>query len=513
MDAASPRSWLVLIACIIVAMLNEISGAVLSLAMPETVRDIGATPAVAQLILLLGKLSLGALLLVGGALGDHFGRKQMILAGVAGVIAASILSAVAPSAWLLAAGRTLDGIGNALIGPLALAVCVLSFPSSMRARIVGLFLGLTSFGVLAGPLLAGFLIQLGSWRTGFIAPLALALLSGAAIALLVPGTRPDHRETPLDLGGMTFCAIGLTCLVLGFVLAANRGLLASRPLILIVIGVACLAAFAWWELHRAAEPLIDRRLLTSRQILAGLAAMLLMSLVLNGAALPFLYYEQRVEGSSPVAAVLRLAPLIVAALLMAPLAGRLVGRFGRKAVMIAGLLLVIAGAGIFTLVSAEAPYPLRLPLLILVGAGVMAVITPAADLVMASTNAERSGSAAALTAAVIQVGGAIGIGVITAAFVDTAKQSFLDQAMALGIAPEQANDFLRNLRLAVQGAALHEVPRLPEATLQLHTDLVAAYAHAVALGVDRGFAFAALLALVCIPILLLGARGSNRMSS
>ncbi len=504
MEPVPLKSWVILAACAVATMLNDISGAVLNLDLPSAARDLEASAGQGQLILLLGKLALGALLLAGGGLGDRFGRKTVILAGIGIVAAASVLSGLAPTARLMAAGRALDGIGNAMIGPLALALCVLIFPAEMRARVIGLFLGLAGTGVVVGPLLAGAMIQLGGWRLGFVPPLALSLLGGAALAALVPVPPVPARRPRLDLPGMALSAVGLTAVVLGFVLAGNQGWMHRVPLGLIVVGAAGLAVFAWWELRRAESPLVDSRLLVSREVLAAMLAGLLMSLVLNGTVFPLLYFMQRVQGSSPLGAVMRLLPLIAAALLAAPVAGDMAVRRGRRLVIAIGLLLVAAGSGLLIDLTPHSPYAEMLAGLVLIGAGAMTVITPGADLIMATTGRDQAGSAAALNAAVIQVGGAIGIGVIAAAFARAGEQSFLARMAELGYSAAQADTYMEMLREAVRETTLHQIPRLPEVSAQTQAVLMDAYARAAAAGVSRGFAIAGAVALATLPVVLLG---------
>lgn len=503
MNGVPVSSWLLLAACIAVALLNEVSGAVLTLAIPDAARDVGASPHGAQLILLAGKLSLGALMLAGGGVGDRFGRRPTMLAGIALVGVAALLSAFARSAGMLGAARTLDGAGNALVGPLALALAIAVFPETMRARIIGLFLGISGLGVALGPLMAGVLVQVGGWRLGFAAPLALALAGGSAIAAL---SRPDYsepRRPPWDPLGMLSCIFGLVALVLGFVQAGSQGWGSATALTLLAIGIAALGLFVWWEL-RAPVPLLDPALLRSREVVVALSAAVLAAMVLNGTVLPLLYFFQRVHGHGPVAAVIRLFPLILAAMMVAPAAGGLAERHGRRLVMAAGLVAVALGGGLMGTLTPATPYALIAGALVLVGGGVMAVITPAADLVMATTGPARSGSAAALNGAVMQVGGAIGIGVITNIFLSSAVASFAARMAARGYARADILEPARRLREVIRETTLQRVPLLPEIPPQMQHDMLEVYGQAFAAGVARSFLIAALLAVLALVIVLVG---------
>ncbi|MBC7953269.1 MAG: MFS transporter [Rhodospirillaceae bacterium] len=499
-------SWLILIACILVGLLNEVSASILNLSLPDAARDVGASPPIAQFILLVGKLTLGALLLAGGGLGDRFGQKRTLLVGTALVAIAAVLSIYARSAGMLGGARILDGIGNALVSPLALAICISVFPEQMRARIIGIFLGVSGLGIAIGPLIAGVLIQIGGWRVGFFAPLGLAVVSGVAIAVLVPRDAMRAERLSLDTVGMVLCVIGLTALVLGFVQAGREGWLSATTLVPGLGGLACLAGFAWWEITRARNPLLEPALLRSRNVIAALAAALLAAMVLNGTVIPLLYFFQRIHGDSPVMAVLRLLPLIVTAMAVAPVAGGLAERYGRRLVMTCGLVSIAVGSGVMAALTPQTGYGQMLVALVLIGGGVMAVLTPAADLVMATATGERSGAAAALNSAILQVGGAIGIGVITSLFLSQGLHSFFERMTALGYSREQIQEPARRLREIVRETALHQVPQLPDIPPQLQRDILDAYSQAFATGVARSFMLAAVLAVLAIFIVLFGMR-------
>ena len=139
--------WLLFLACVLIGLLNEVSGGVLAVALPRLKVDLGATELGAQLILTTAKLFLGALILAGGALGDVYGRKRMLLLGVAVVAIASVLSGIARSQGVLIAARALDGVGNAMLAPLALTIAVGGFADDQRARVVSLFAGFSALGL------------------------------------------------------------------------------------------------------------------------------------------------------------------------------------------------------------------------------------------------------------------------------------------------------------------------------------------------------------------------------
>ena len=492
MGVIPSSSWLLLAACILVGLLNEISGSVLILAMPNAAHDIGASREAAQFILLAGKLSLGALILAGGGVGDRFGRNRIMLLGIALVALAALLSAAARSAGMLVGARILDGVGNAMVGPLALALAIASFPKDMRARVIGLFLGISGAGVAIGPLAASFLVQWGGWRVGFAAPFILALLGGVAIAFLIGPQHAEPRRPPWDPVGMLLCIAGLVMLVLSFVLAG---------------ALAGLGTFAWWETSRAAVPLLDPALLRSREVLVALTTAVLAAIVLNGTLLPLFYFLQRVHGYGPVAAVIHILPLVLAAMAVAPMAGGMAERHGRRMVMLSGMVAMAAGAALMAMLTPATGYGMIAISLMLIGGGTMGAVTPAADLVMATSGAERSGSAAALNGAVMQIGGAIGIGFLTPTFLAKALQDFAARMVARGYSRDEVVEPARRLVDAVRESTLDKVPHLPDIPVQMQRDLVDAYAQAFATGVAHTYVVAGGVALVGCLLVLAGMRG------
>src|SRR5262245_17112062 len=179
----STRRWLAFTSCVLVALTNEVGGAVLSLSLQGAGAELHASTAGMQVVMTLSKLLFGAFLLLGGVLGDARGRRRVLVIGAGIIVASSLLAAFSSSIGQLAAARGLDGLGNAAVGPLALVIVMGLFPDDQRPRAIGLFLGLSALGVAAGPLVAGVVIQALGWRAGYAAPALVAGLGGLGVWL------------------------------------------------------------------------------------------------------------------------------------------------------------------------------------------------------------------------------------------------------------------------------------------------------------------------------------------
>src|SRR4051812_31072370 len=193
-DRAQAYRWYAFAACVIAGLSNEVSGGALSLSLRDAGSDLHATTAAMQFVMTLSKLLFGAFMLLGGLLGDTYGRRRVLVIGCAGIVAASTLAAFSTSVGQLAAARALDGLANAAVGPLTLALVIGLFPAAEGGRAIGLFLGLSALGIALGPLAAGAVIQGFGWRAGFVAPAVVGVIGGLGVWLFAPESRGVERR-------------------------------------------------------------------------------------------------------------------------------------------------------------------------------------------------------------------------------------------------------------------------------------------------------------------------------
>jgi MFS family permease len=453
-----------------------------------------------QLVMTLSKLLFGAFMLFGGLLGDTYGRRRVLVLGCLGVVGASALAGLSENAIMLAVARGLDGMANAAIGPLALALVIDIFPGE-NERSVGMFLGLSALGIAFGPLLAGLMVQSLGWRMGFAAPACVAVVGGLLVQLFAPESRVAERRR-LDGIGALVVAAALLALVFAVIGGSSTGWSNPRVLQALAVGAGAFVAFLWWE-RRVPDPLLNLTLFRSRALNAALVTGTLIALVIGGVILPLLYFYQNVEGLGPVPGVMRIVPLVLVAAGCAGPVGKLLARHGPRPVILGGLLAIAAGCAILALLQQTTPYPIVLLAIALIGAGDIAVITPVTDIVLKSVPADRSGSAAALNNAAMQVGGALGAAVLTSVFFAAARADYAARMLPTGLSVDKLRDITRAWRQSLADQASMGSKILPEG---LERQFEEAFNAAFTLGVARVFLVGACVALACLPLVLFGVK-------
>jgi EmrB/QacA subfamily drug resistance transporter len=363
---------------------------------------------------------LAGFILVGAALGDRFGRRRMMLIGLAAFTAGSATCALAPSAGVLIAGRTVQGVGAALLAPLAVPLISAAYPPERRGRALGIAAGVTGLATFAGPVVGGAVTQALGWQGIFW----LNVPVGLVLLLLVRGRVPESRgpRRRLDVRGTVLATGALVAASWGLVRAADAGWTASDVAAGLAVGVALTAAFLVAE-RTAAEPLVDVAFLRSRPFGAVSVATLCHSAVVLGAVFLMAQFLEAELGVGSFGAGVRLLPLTGSMMLVAPVAGRLADRIGPRPVVAGGLLL--AGAGYAWLAALSRPpvsYGSLVAPLVILGIGNSAVFPAVSAAVSTSVGADRMGPAAGLNNAVRQIGGVLGIA--TAALVFTGTGSF-----------------------------------------------------------------------------------------
>ena len=501
--------WWLFTACVLISLTNELSAAVTNLSLGPMRRDLGASSAVMQMAVTLGKLMLGAFMLAGGVAGDVYGRRRVLVLGSLGMVGASLLAAVAQTGGMLLVARALDGLASAAIGPMALTLIAGAFSQAAQARVIGLFLGLSGLGAALGPLGAGLVVEAQGWRAGFLMPAAVAALGGFGVFLFAGGNGAKTEGRRLDGIGALTCAAGLLGLVFGVIQINRLGLMHRRVLESLAVGIGALLAFVWWE-RRAKDPLLDVTLFRNRTVSVAVTAGLLAALVIGGALLPLLYFLQTVQKVSQISAILRLMPLMFAAAAFAPVAGGLTAKFGPRKVIAGGLVLMAAGSSLLILLAPETHYGQVFLALVLLGAGDIAVVTPVADVILSAVPRERTGSAAALNGAALQIGGALGTAVLTSVLTAVARAAYYQRLEPSGLSRQEIAAATEALRQSIQKGAERAGLAIPET---VRTQLADAYRHAFSMGAGGVFACSALICLLCAVYVWFGLKKMGRTVS
>jgi MFS family permease len=425
------------------------------------------------------------------------------------MVGASLLAAVAQTGGMLLVARALDGLASAAIGPIALALIVSAFSQAEQTRVIGLFLGLSGLGTALGPLGAALVVQAQGWRAGFLTPAALAALGGLGVYLFASRNGAKTEGRRLDGIGALTCAAGLLGLVFGIIQINHVGLLHPQVLQSLAVGIGALLAFVWWQ-RRARDPLLDITLFRDRTVRVAITAGLLAALVIGGALLPLLYFLQTVQRVSPISAVLRLMPLMVAAAAFAPVVGRLIAKIGPRRVIAAGLVLMAAGSSLLISLGPTTPYGQMLVALLLLGAGYIAVITPVADIILSAVPKERTGSPAAVNGAALQIGGALGTAVLTSVLMAVGRAAYYQRLEPSGLSRQEIATATEALRRSLQRGADSSGLAIPQ---PVRTQLVDTYRYAFSLGAGAAFTFSTLVCLLSAVLVWFGLKKISRKGS
>lgn len=402
------RWWALLVLCLSLIVIG-MDNTILNVAIPTLARDLEATGSQLQWIVDSYVLVFAGLLLTMGALGDRFGRKRALNAGLLVFALGSVAAAFSGSPSLLIAARTVMGVGAALIMPSTLSIITNIFSGRERGRAIAMWAGVAGLGIVLGPVIGGWLLEHYWWGSVFLVNVpvvALALLAGWA---LVPESR-DPQATPVDLPGAGLSIAALVSLVYGIIEAPDNGW--TDPMTLAAFGIAAVFAigFIWREL-RTEHPLLRMEFFRNRRFSVASAAIMMVFFALFGSVFLLTQHLQFVLGYTPLQAGLRIMPigtLIVAA----PVSARLVERIGSKVVVTAGLTLVATGLWLLSTVDVSSSYSIIGWSLAVLGAGMGFTMAPATESIMGSLPLAKAGVGSAMNDTTRMVGGALGVAVL-----------------------------------------------------------------------------------------------------
>lgn len=384
----------------------------LNVALPDLARDLHATQTQLQWVVDAYAVVLAGLLLLGGALGDAFGRRYMLLGGLAVFSVAACIAFFVNNAGALIAVRTVMGLGAAAIMPATLAIITSVFPPDERDRAVAIWAGVAGASALLGVLVSGALLEFFAWDSVFGFSAVLGLIALVAGWRLAPNSKQEG--VGLDVVGGVISAAGLVSLVYGIIEGPERGWTDSLTLEAFGVGVVLLAAFVAWELRRE-QPLLDPRLFKLRGFGAGTASITVQFFAFFGFVFVMLQYIQFVLGYSPLIAGLALAPFGAAMVALSPRVPMLVNRFGPGRIGPLGLLLMAGGYAVLANAGTGTSYWLLLAGILPLGIGMALAMTPATTAIVNSLPKAKQGVASAVNDLAREVGGALGIAVLGSA--------------------------------------------------------------------------------------------------
>jgi EmrB/QacA subfamily drug resistance transporter len=415
-DRVHARRWAILAVLCLSVFLALIDNTIVNVALPSISRQLHAATSDLQWIVDAYSLVFAALLLVGGSLGDRYGRKGALQAGLAGFAGFSAFAGLSGSTHVLIVARCLMGLAAALIFPATLAILTNTFTDAReRAAAVGVWTGITGLGVALGPITGGLLLEHFSWSSVFFATIPVAVLALALGAWLVPASR-DPAAPRLDLAGFALSAAGVGAVVYTTIEAPARGWLAPLTLAGYGAGIALLAAFAAWE-RRAGEPMLDITLFRDIRFSAASFSIAAAFFGLFGFIFLITQYFQLVHGYSPLSAGIRTLPFALGVGAAAPAAPAIASRLGTKIVVPAGLMLMAAGfLAAAALGSGSAYLGPVIGSMVLMAVGLGLVTAPSTGAILAVLPLGKAGVGSAVNDVTRELGGTFGVAVVGAVF-------------------------------------------------------------------------------------------------
>ncbi|WP_345347376.1 MFS transporter [Rhodococcus olei] len=397
--------WTLTVVCSAVALVIA-AAAALNSALPAMALDTGATQSELTWIVDGYTLTLAALLLPAGALGDRFGRRGVLLGGLAIVAAASAGAIWLDSPQWLICTRAVAGVGAALVMPATLSLLTATFPPEHRARGVAIWSGVAASGGIAGLLVSGLLLETWPWQSIFVG-FAVAAIALFTATWTISPSRDEHPPR-FDVPGALLAVAAVGLLVLGVLEGPLCGWSDPVPLIAIVGGLICGAVFAIVELRRA-EPLLDVRLFGNRAFGAGAASVTLQFLASFALFYLIVQYMQLVLGYSPLQSGLALAPMIVPTMAISAAIPWLLPRLGLRWLSVLGLVFAGVGMIVFAGVDADSGYGATVGALLIYSVGVGLCTAPATHAIVDNTPDGKQGVASAVNDTTREIGAAVGI--------------------------------------------------------------------------------------------------------
>ena len=406
-----PRGRWVLLATVLGSGLAFVDATVVNVALPAIGEDLDAGMAGLQWTVNAYTLTLAALILLGGSLGDRFGRRRVFVVGVVWFAVASLACGLAPDVTTLAVARAVQGIGGALLTPGSLAILQSTFRRADRARAIGAWSGLAGIAGAAGPFVGGWLVEQAGWRWVFLLNLPLAVVVVLVSVRHVPETRDPEAAHSLDVPGAALGALGLGALTYGLIGWQEQGA-AGMVLAGLVVGVAGLLAFGWRG-HTAREPMLPLEIFSSRLFSATNAVTFAVYAAIGGVFLFLVMALQVVAGFSPIAAGAALLPVTLLLLLLSARVGAVATRIGPRVPMTVGPALAGVAVLLMSRLGADASYVVDvLPAATLFGLGLALTVAPLTSTVLAAAPDRHAGLASGVNNAVARVAGLLAVAVL-----------------------------------------------------------------------------------------------------
>lgn len=382
----------------------------LNVALPSIACDTGASQTQLEWVIDAYSLMFASFLLLSGAIGDKFGRRRALIVGLVIFGVGSAVATTATSATELILLRGLLGLGASLVMPATLSTITTTFPTERRAQAVSVWAAVAGGSAILGLIASGVVLEHWTWKAVFAINVALAAVAVIGAVRVVPESS-DPDAPKLDVVGGLIAVAGLLALVFSIIEAPEKGWLSVSTVTGLVAGVAVLVGFIVWEL-RHQHPLLDPRVFRLRTLSAGSLSIFIQFFAFFGFTFCMVQFLQGVRGDSPLIAAISVLPLGLALIPISRVTPRLVGRFGRRAVCVAGLTFMAIGLSDLAQISGGSVYWSIVLGLVLLGIGMGLAMIPATSAITEALPRSQQGVGSALNDLSRELGGAFGIAVI-----------------------------------------------------------------------------------------------------
>jgi EmrB/QacA subfamily drug resistance transporter len=407
---------LVLATTILASSLAFVDGSVVNVGLPAIGESLAADADALPWLVNAYLLPLSALLLLGGGAGDRYGRRRLLVAGVALFALASLICAVAPSFGVMLVGRAAQGVGAAMLMPNSLAILGSTFSGEAKGRAIGVWAATGAVAGAIGPVLGGWLIDLGSWRAIFLLNLPLALAAIALAWRYIPDDE-DADGRSLDLAGGVLATIGLGGVAWALTIGSGADGWTGLAITLAAGATAALGLFLWVEKRRGDQAMIPLALFSSRSFIGLTLLTLLLYGALGGLLVLIPYVLIEAAGYSGTAAGAALLPLPLVLALISPIMGSVAGRVGARLPLSIGPLLVAGGFLLALRIDESTSYwTTVLPAVLVIALGMSCAVAPLTTAVLSSVDARHTGSASGFNSAVARTGGLVATALLASVF-------------------------------------------------------------------------------------------------
>ncbi|MET7401272.1 MFS transporter [Dactylosporangium sp. NPDC005572] len=439
-----------LVAVALGVVMVSLDGTVVHIANPTIARDLGSSMTGLQWVTNGYLLALAVTLIVGGKLGDRFGRRRLFVIGVAGFALASLGCAVSPSTAALIVFRVLQGLAGALLVPNTLAILRSTFPSSELNRAIATWSAASALAAAAGPIIGGLLVEYLSWPAIFVLNVPIGLAAAALAVRWADESRAPGRADRFDILGAAVLAGALFVLVWALTGATGHGW--GYWVAGTAAALALLAGFVLRQ-HRFPAPILPLSLFRSRALSVGVVLLVTGNVALYGVLFSIGLYMQNVNGHTPLGTGVRLLPLMAMFMVGSPLGGRLTERLGSRWPLALGMALLAASFFGLVGLSADSPYGRQWPWLMLLGLGMGIVVVAGTEAVVGTAPVEHSGVAGGLQTTANQLGGVLGTTVFGTVIAAIVARTLPAELHGAGVPDAVAEQVVTRMGLAEQGIA------------------------------------------------------------